>query len=463
MKQKLHAVSHNAEDEDQGTPTTCGTVVVFVDGLSSVDEDNIGTLYCYYCVELLNFRGITSSGLQRLTQIASQNLTAIGAPSLTPPTVISEDDSIVAIEVNSQDTANNSLIDGYQLESNPKIGDNFVVATTANLSTNVNPTIRVRSSDGSIIPTNYYKLTTAPNMIKNNQNLNLAALKLFDPLNVNNADLNAGFIDLFYTGLVFVKNVADAVGQAAKVIIEVVKPYVTVATNASVVELVDQFSAITKGSEMEITLPDVATQDFKDDFNLASVLKTSKTSATNVSFIIDEVADSALLKPDKVELVHNDTGGPVTADLLTPGVAVDLNITNLQSFSLNYTFTDTNSLFKIGKTFNIFGVGADVSADGVRLYPLNTPNLTGGLGSQNINFFPRVDGYFISNFSVTTESTSEGFYVFSLNLDLLLSDLRDGSTGHALSATFVFSDITEVDRNFAIAETPSSLRKRKLN
>jgi len=71
MKQKLHAVSHNAEDEDQGTPTTCGTVVVFVDGLSSGDEDNIGTLYCYYCVELLNFRGITSSGLQRLTQIAS--------------------------------------------------------------------------------------------------------------------------------------------------------------------------------------------------------------------------------------------------------------------------------------------------------------------------------------------------------------------------------------------------------
>jgi len=311
-----------------------------------------------------------------------------------------------------------------------------------------------------VIPTNYYKLTDEPTSIKLKENLNIRHMKVFDREH-EDLGVDAGLIDLFYTGIVFIKDVADVVSSVANVIIEIVKPF-AVGENANDVDLVDDFSAITRGSEMEVILPDSPEQVFKDDINTAVSFTCEKVDSTNFSFSRDDYPIESVLTPSKSTLIYRFSGGDFqTLDLTTTPQTITGNLVEV---AFRVSFTDSNNVFKIGKTFtlsNIYGAFTGFNDT----HPFGYIRLSNGDFNYSTNILPfnNVESNFVQNFNVLSESTAADYYQIGLtNSENFLSNFIEGSGTPRCVVSFLISDLTEVDRQNAIPVTTLSSRKRRL-
>lgn len=450
MKQKLHAVAHDGtEQEIRGTPTSCGTVAVFVDGTPS-DIGVIGTIYLYYNIELVNFTGTRKNNNQNLTQITSQVLSTNLAPSLAPPIVSSDNDVVNVVERGALEASSNSLVDGFQLEDTPGIGESFTIATTplAITGTTAVPSIRVRNSNGEVVPANFYQLNSNPSSLINKQNLNTHPFKDYHAINQQNVD--ASVIDLFITTVTFVKSVADFVSDTTKLILEVVKPFVST-SDADTVDLTDQVTAIDSGNSLEIVLPDNPSQPAIDNFNSSTAiyLEQKTGSGINCNVSRDNFYSGAGLNPTSVQIAIMQTDGTFSdfqtftdsgMDIEIPGASPEI------ALKLNYSDPD-NTYFKLGKTYNFTGVYGGIAGFSA-LAPVGhiIPSDTTIVPSSNIFPFNNTNDQFVQNFTPTSNTSN-----YSISFRVPSSLVANFLVANAKAVfTVVISDLTDVDRELAI-------------
>jgi hypothetical protein len=451
MKQKLHAVAKtNDITEITGTPTSCGTVAIWVDGLPTDFQGVVGTLYLYYNIELLNFTGLKNTN-SAITTLTSQIISAPYSPALTAPIVTTDDEKIEVVERNALETSTNSLVDGFQINSKPEVGTSFTVATTplASTGTTAVPSIRIRNSDGAILPANYYKLESNTNSLINNQNLTTRSFKDFHSSQLTEVD--ASVIDLFFTTVTFVKDVADFVSSTAKIILEFVKPFATtsVSTNAAAPDLVDQISVVSEGTTLELQLPDTPSQPLVDNLNLACVIYLEEyngESPINARISRDAFNSEATIQPTSVEYSIQGTGGfsafaPIYEDyteIILPGI-------DAGEIAFKFNFIDINNeYFKVGNTYSVAAVYATVTGADTLTPPGHMiESDVNPIRSYSIIPFNAVNTNIIQNFTIIPNESESYSILYRIKASIVSALFAPGSKG---GFTFIFSDITNSDR-----------------
>lgn len=430
LNKVLKYSTYDPENPDRSQfQTTACTLCVYVD--PTILNVPALTVQVTYSIRFYTIKSILAEEEPTSTAI-SQIVEVPGNPQLTPSIILSQNDSVVVDNASAQSLSENATVDSFEL-SNISVGSKYSFGSTVGSTT---PTIRLRDSDGNIIPPSDYKiLPINPSFKVAGKILDTHMYSVYnynDSYKIENlrksGNFPAGPIAII-AGIIEIVSIA---ATTAQVILDIVRPWLS---NSALYEeqnlLFDAVSAVSPGTSIDLIVPEPTSQEVFDNFNNYDSVYfqyDGTSSPTNSLVSINNEAPFSNLKASKITMtitnpVHDPASQTFTltttnqsTGTLFPGAPTASGDSNLV---INLYYTDSTNLFKIGQNYTVFASTGPVVGNS-NVLPFGRLMNVGESGSNTQNVLPYNNDsglQYVQNFTVTSESTASDYYVLSFEVD----------------------------------------------